>query len=214
LQDRVIQVVASESRSTSGLLAASGSGSPVEAEEELPRRDDPCKGRTGTGRRRTFITVHPARVAALLGISVEDATAELCSLLAAVGGGHGGASFAFVKLSTPDGSNPRQREEKGHIPAEPNQGVPGPVSMVFSFPPGKSKGAESIFPRRSPILLIIDGLGFAPSLTCPLVFAQTSRLGCDRAGGSRTFGSLRISLLSLGSGPSRSRPRSGCSYPS
>lgn len=47
--------------------------------------------------------VRPARLSAELGISVEDATAELCGLLAAVGGGHEGASFTFStenKVST------------------------------------------------------------------------------------------------------------------
>lgn len=43
-------------------------------------------------------SIRPARLAAKLGISMEDACAELCGLLAAVGGGEGGASFRFDKM--------------------------------------------------------------------------------------------------------------------
>lgn len=47
-------------------------------------------------------TVRPARVAAELGISVNDACAELCGLLAAVGGGSDGASFTFENIDGQD----------------------------------------------------------------------------------------------------------------
>jgi hypothetical protein len=56
-------------------------------------------------------TIRPARLAAELGISVEDASAELCGLLAAVGGGSEGASFRFDK-----------NDERGTL------------TMVFTFP--------------------------------------------------------------------------------
>lgn len=42
--------------------------------------------------------IRPARLATELGISVNDACAELCGLLAAVGGGQDGASFSFEKI--------------------------------------------------------------------------------------------------------------------
>lgn len=55
-------------------------------------------------------TIRPARLAALLGISVNEACAELCGLMAAVGGGQDGATFQFEKLQ-------------------------GQHVMVFTFPP-------------------------------------------------------------------------------
>ncbi|GAX15114.1 hypothetical protein FisN_12Lh192 [Fistulifera solaris] len=42
-------------------------------------------------------TIRPAKVAAALGISVNDACSELCGLMAAVGGGPNGASFRFIQ---------------------------------------------------------------------------------------------------------------------
>ncbi|GAX23620.1 hypothetical protein FisN_12Hh192 [Fistulifera solaris] len=42
-------------------------------------------------------TIRPAKVAAVLGISVNDACSELCALMAAVGGGPNGASFRFIQ---------------------------------------------------------------------------------------------------------------------
>ena len=65
-------------------------------------------------------TIRPARLAAELGISVNDACAELCALLAAVGGGVDGASFRFEKL------------------VEDQQDV----VMVFQFPPDFAKRAR------------------------------------------------------------------------
>ena len=56
------------------------------------------------------LTVRPARVASELGISVNDACAELCGLMSAIGGGHNGASFAFERVEN------------------------GPPIMVFTFP--------------------------------------------------------------------------------
>jgi hypothetical protein len=42
-------------------------------------------------------TIRPAKIAAALGISVNDACSELCVLIAAVGGGPNGASFRFIQ---------------------------------------------------------------------------------------------------------------------
>lgn len=56
-------------------------------------------------------TIRPARLAGIIGISVNDACAELCGLLSAVGGGQNGASFCFEKA------------DKGGAPV-----------MVFTFP--------------------------------------------------------------------------------
>jgi hypothetical protein len=64
-------------------------------------------------------TIRPARLATDLGISVNDACAELCGLLSAVGGGHGGASFTF--------------EQVEH----------GPPTMVFTFPPDFERKARA-----------------------------------------------------------------------
>jgi hypothetical protein len=61
-------------------------------------------------------SIRPARLATELGISVNDACAELCGLLAAVGGGQDGASFRFEKVGGQD-------------------------VMVFEFPPDFEKRA-------------------------------------------------------------------------
>ena len=70
-----------------------------------------------------FYRIKPARLSAELGISVEDATAELCGLLATVGGGHDGASFSFET-----------------VPGAEN-GPSKTMTMVFSFPPDVQKRA-------------------------------------------------------------------------
>lgn len=59
-------------------------------------------------------TIRPARLAALLGISVNEACAELCGLMAAVGGGADGATFTFEKMTAGEG-------QQQHV-------------MVFTFP--------------------------------------------------------------------------------
>jgi hypothetical protein len=74
--------------------------------------------------------VAPMQVAAELGISVEDATAELCQLMAVVGNDAHGATFSFEKLSPPKPSDPT----KSPIQANPNQHHH--VTMVFTFPTG------------------------------------------------------------------------------
>lgn len=58
--------------------------------------------------------VRPAQLVSSLGLSIEDATRELCGLLSAVGGGEDGASFVFEKVELPA--------------AAPS------MSMVFTFP--------------------------------------------------------------------------------
>ena len=58
--------------------------------------------------------VRPAQLVSSLGLSIEDATRELCGLLAAVGGGEDGASFVFEKVELPDSA--------------------AATSMVFTFP--------------------------------------------------------------------------------
>lgn len=73
--------------------------------------------------------LRPAKLAGELGISVEDACAELCGLLAAVGGGQGGASFQFESLE-------------------------GRPVMVFAFPPDTRRRALGQRRRQS----LRDGL--------------------------------------------------------
>jgi hypothetical protein len=71
-------------------------------------------------------TIRPARLAAELGISVNDACAELCGLLRAVGSGPDGASFRF------------ESNEGQHV-------------MVFTFPPDferralRKRGRETLW---------------------------------------------------------------------
>jgi hypothetical protein len=62
-------------------------------------------------------TIRPARLAAALGVSVNDACAELCGLLRAVGAGQDGASFRF-------------------------ESVEGQHVMVFTFPPDFERRAR------------------------------------------------------------------------
>ena len=67
-------------------------------------------------------TLRPARLASELGISVEDATAELCGLLRAVGGGEGGASFKFEEVGI-DGDG-----------TSDNAATQATTTMSFTFP--------------------------------------------------------------------------------
>ena len=64
-------------------------------------------------------TIRPALLASELGLSVEDATIELCGLLSAVGGGINGASFVFEKVDMP-----------GQVDGISNKAT----TMVFTFP--------------------------------------------------------------------------------
>lgn len=87
-------------------------------------------------------TIRPSRLAAQLGISIDDASAELCGLLAAVGGGSDGATFTFETKS---------------------EGQP-PV-MVFTFPPNfevrakRHERTESI--KQSMVKLAVVGVNLA-----------------------------------------------------
>ena len=64
-------------------------------------------------------TIRPALLASELGLSVEDATRELCGLLSAVGGGSNGACFVFEKVDMP-----------GQVDSISNKAT----TMVFTFP--------------------------------------------------------------------------------
>lgn len=77
-------------------------------------------------------TIRPARLAQQLGISIDDASAELCGLLAAVGGGDSGAYFKFEQIAV---------EEHPHVPAAndtsattSSSNTTATVTMVFTFP--------------------------------------------------------------------------------
>eukprot|EP00804_Cyclotella_cryptica_P020167 CCRYP_010886-RA/>CCRYP_010886-RA protein AED:0.03 eAED:0.03 QI:0/-1/0/1/-1/1/1/0/643 len=69
---------------------------------------------------RNAHVIRPAFLASHLGLSLDDATSELCGLLSAVGGGGskegGGASFVFEKVESPDGHDGTT------------------MTMVFTFP--------------------------------------------------------------------------------
>jgi len=80
-------------------------------------------------RKSPNLTIRPARLSTLLGISVDEAATELCGLLAAVGG-ENGATFTFEKISScTDRKTP-------------------PVTMVFTFPNDFEKRARSYRRRQ------------------------------------------------------------------
>jgi len=81
------------------------------------------KSATATG--CEAIEIRPARLAAELGISVDDACAELCGLLSAVGGGGdgGGATFRFEKATAASDDD-----------GDRGGGAKAPPVMVFTFP--------------------------------------------------------------------------------
>lgn len=74
-------------------------------------------------------TLRPARLSSELGISVEDATAELCGLLRAVGGGEGGASFIFEEVG--DGGE----DVDGGTKSTTATLAKTATTMTFTFPP-------------------------------------------------------------------------------
>ena len=78
------------------------------------------------------LKIKPARLASELGISIEDATAELCGLLRAVGST---ATFTFetVELELPDSSNTSSAKSSKFVTS----------TMVFQFPPDFEKRARS-----------------------------------------------------------------------
>ena len=69
-------------------------------------------------------TLRPARLSSELGISVEDATAELCGLLRAVGGGEGGATFTFEEVGGDGGDD-----------VDGGTAAKTAITMTFTFPP-------------------------------------------------------------------------------
>lgn len=72
-------------------------------------------------------TIRPARLAQQLGISIDDASAELCGLLAAVGGGDSGAYFKFEPIAVDANNVPVDDDTSATTAAA--------VTMVFTFPP-------------------------------------------------------------------------------
>jgi hypothetical protein len=95
------------------------------------RRDDEGGG-SGGGRR----TVRPAILASELGLSIEEATRELCGLLSAVGGGEDGASFAFERVGMPaaaaggDGHGDGASSSSAAVAAADG----ATTTMTFTFP--------------------------------------------------------------------------------
>jgi hypothetical protein len=67
-------------------------------------------------------TIRPGRLAAEFGMNMDDANAELCKLLAAVGGGEDGASFRFEPTVL---ANKHENETS----------TASSTTMVFTFPP-------------------------------------------------------------------------------
>ncbi|KAL7549970.1 hypothetical protein ACHAWF_013228 [Thalassiosira exigua] len=87
------------------------------------------------------LTVRPAHLASELGLSVDDASRELCGLLAAVGGGEGGATFRFEAVGMPDATTTGTAEGKATTTATT-------TTMAFYFPPDFEVRARR-FRRRS-----------------------------------------------------------------
>lgn len=63
--------------------------------------------------------IRPAYLASQLGLSLDDATSELCGLMSAVGGGDGNASFVFERVEIPETSASSDTSA---------------MTMVFTFP--------------------------------------------------------------------------------
>jgi hypothetical protein len=82
--------------------------------------------------------VAPIQVATELGISVEDATAELCHLMSVVGNDCDGATFSFERLPPP----PKQPPDPSEKPIQP--GIDHHLTMVFMFPTGAFHEQPSI----------------------------------------------------------------------
>ncbi|KAL7436358.1 hypothetical protein ACHAXH_007596 [Discostella pseudostelligera] len=85
------------------------------------------KDRQGGG----TITVRPALLTSELGLSVEEATCELCGLLSAVGGGEDGASFKFERVEETPKNN--DNDSAGTTGRDGVAAV-GATTMVFTFP--------------------------------------------------------------------------------
>ena len=82
--------------------------------------------------------VYPARLVSELGLSSEDANAELCGLLAAVGPG---ATFTFEKLG-------QSNSDAGHSGSATATATATATTMVFSFPPDFATKARRARRRR------------------------------------------------------------------
>ena len=80
------------------------------------------------------LTVRPAQLSSELGISIEDATQELCGLMKAVGNT---ASFRFERVSLP--SHSMQKGQK----------IPEVMTMVFTFPQDFEKRANAARRKES-----------------------------------------------------------------
>eukprot|EP00569_Conticribra_weissflogii_P007897 CAMPEP_0171349614 /NCGR_PEP_ID=MMETSP0878-20121228/34121_1 /TAXON_ID=67004 /ORGANISM="Thalassiosira weissflogii, Strain CCMP1336" /LENGTH=188 /DNA_ID=CAMNT_0011854301 /DNA_START=62 /DNA_END=624 /DNA_ORIENTATION=- len=91
---------------------------------DLVRRCPPPSSQASTRH-----VIRPALLASELGLSVEDATRELCGLLSAVGGGENGASFEFERVgglsadSAPGGDSAAKASNNNAT-----------MTMVFTFP--------------------------------------------------------------------------------
>mmetsp|Transcript_6739 Transcript_6739/g.15598 ORF Transcript_6739/g.15598 Transcript_6739/m.15598 type:complete len:571 (-) Transcript_6739:84-1796(-) len=77
--------------------------------------------------------VTPAHLSSELGLSVEDATRELCGLLAAVGSG-AGFVFERVEMPTVGGDAPDGTNESAGNESEGKAAPPAATAMVFTFP--------------------------------------------------------------------------------
>ena len=77
-------------------------------------------------------TIRPALLANSLGLSVEEATRELCGLLSAVGGGEDGASFVFERVDMPGEDDT----------AKSSSSFGATTTMVFTFPHDFDKRAK------------------------------------------------------------------------
>lgn len=93
-----------------------------EGEEEMPLSGDVTAPdileivKNCSSENNNCFVIRPAQLVSSIGLSIEDATRELCGLLSAVGGGEDGASFVFESVQLPD---------------SPSAAV---TSMVFTFP--------------------------------------------------------------------------------
>ena len=105
-----------------------------EGDEQMPLSDNSASSsapdileivRNSTKNEDHCHVVRPAQLVSSLGLSIEDATRELCGLLSAVGGGEDGASFVFESVQPPTSS----------------AAASAATSMVFTFPPDFEKRA-------------------------------------------------------------------------
>ncbi|KAL7465785.1 hypothetical protein ACHAXS_006103 [Conticribra weissflogii] len=96
---------------------------------DLVRRCPPPSSQSPTPSSTRRHVVRPALLASELGLSIEDATRELCGLLSAVGGGDDGASFEFERV----GSRSANSAPNEDVAAKANDNT-ATMTMVFTFP--------------------------------------------------------------------------------